>query len=162
MKPNMGRRRGGMPYARVEYIPGAPGIKVSKFKLGSGQYDSGLKMVSHETLLVRQEALEAARIAINAMLQKKLGEGNYVLRLIVYPHVILRRHEFLAAAGADRLSQGMRRAYGKPTSRAAQVSKGGVVFEVYSRAENLNVLREALKTGTYKLPLKTGVEPIKA
>jgi len=162
MEPNMGRRRGGMPYARVEYIPGAPGIKVSKFKLGSGQYDSGLRMVSHEDVVVRQEALEAARVAINSVLQKRLGEGNYVLRVIAYPHVILRRHEFLATAGADRLSQGMRRAYGKPASRAAHVSKGGAVFEVHSRAENLSVLREALKRGTYKLPLKTGVESIKA
>jgi large subunit ribosomal protein L10e len=161
MKPDMGKR-GGMPYARVEYIPGAPGVKVSKFKLGSGQYDSGLRMVSHENVLLRQEAIEAARVAINSVLQKKLGEGNYVLRVIAYPHVILRRHEFLAAAGADRLSQGMRRAYGKPSSRAAHVPTGGVVFEVYSRAENLNVLREALKRGTYKLPMNTGVEPIQA
>jgi len=150
-----------MPYTRAEFIPGAPGVKVSKFKIGSGQYDCGLRMVSEQAILMKQEALEAARVAINSLLQKKLGDGNYVLRVTVYPHVVLREHKFAAVAGADRLSQGMRRAFGRPTSRAVNLSQGQGIFEAHSNEKDLDVLKQAFKIGAYKLPMKVSLEEIR-
>lgn len=153
-------KKNGMPYSRLEFISGAPGVKISKFKLGAGEYDFGIRMVSQENGLVRQEALEAARIAINNRLQKLLGEENYVLVIRVFPHIILREHRFLTGAGADRLSQGMKKAFGRPTTRAARISNGQVILEVYSDKKNMEILKQTLKAGAYKLPLKIRLEEI--
>jgi len=150
----------GMPYSRVEYMSGAPQVRIGRFKLGSGEYDFGLRLVSQEQSDLRQGALEAARVAVNSYLTKKLGENNYVLHIRVYPHLVTREHRVLGQAGADRISQGMARAFGKPTGRMARLSKGQVVMETFSNRENENILKDALVAGSYKLPMKCYVEVI--
>src|SRR5438093_8931746 len=72
-------------------------------------------LVSRENVQIRHNALESARVSANKVLFDKYGETGYRLQLCVYLHIILRENKMIATAGADRLQEGMRRAFGKPT-----------------------------------------------
>ena len=135
-------------------------MKISRFKLGAGEYDFGMRVVPQESCYLKQEALEAARVVVNSLLEKKLGENAYILRVKIYPHIITREHRLLGQAGADRISQGMVRAFGKPTGRKAKLAKGQTIMEVFAKHENENVVKTALTAGLYKLPIKCSLEVI--
>ena len=74
--------------------------------------------------------LEAARVAANKKLTP-IGETAYFLRVKVYPHVILRENRMIATAGADRLQEGMRKAWGKPMGLAAEGYAGFGYFGTF-------------------------------
>ncbi len=148
-----------MPYVRKEYIARIPQLRVSKFKLGKAQeFEVVFRLVVKKTSLIMQEALESARVAANKILEAEAGENSYVLRVIPYPHIICREHKMLTMAGADRLSKGMKRAYGKPVTLAARVDAGSPVLEVYSKQGYENVVKKSLKVAASKLPVETFVE----
>lgn len=149
----------GMPTVRKEYLPGAPNPKVAKFSLGNakGDYDYKLQLIAKARCQIRHNALEAARVAANKKLAK-IGEDRYFLQVKVYPHVILRENKMIATAGADRLQEGMRKAYGKPVGLAARVDDGTVLLEVSVYAGDVEAAKEALKGAASKLPVKTSIE----
>lgn len=148
-----------MPYTRKEYISRIPQVRVSKFKLGkAGGLEAVFRLMVKKPALITQEALEAARVAANKILETELGEANYVLRLIPYPHIVLREHKMLTMAGADRLSKGMKKAYGKPTTLAAKIEAGGTVIEVFSSIKSESTVKKSLKTASSKLPVETFIE----
>jgi len=154
--------RKAMSYSRLEYIAGAPQVKISRFKSGAGKYDFGMRMVSQDSCHLRQEALEAARVVVNNQLQKKLGENSCVLHVKVYPHIVTREHRLLGQAGADRISQGMVRAFGKPTGRKTKLARGQTIMEAYASRENEAVVKAALSAGLYKLSIKCYLEVVKS
>ncbi len=147
----------GMPLTRKEYVPGVPGLRIAKFNLGNpkGDYDLKLLLVSKERAQIRQNALEAARVAINKAIK---DVGDYYLVLRQYPHVILRENKMITTAGADRLQEGMRRAWGKPVNLAARVREGSVLFELRINSKDLEKAKAALKVGASKLPVPTRIE----
>lgn len=148
-----------MPYARKEYISRIPQLRVSRFKLGKeGDFNAVFRLLVKKPALIMQEALEAARVAANKILETELGEAKYVLRLIPYPHIVCREHKMLTMAGADRLSKGMKRAYGKPTTLAAKIGAGDPVIEVFSTLESEKIVKKSLKTASSKLPVETFIE----
>ncbi|MEM4165128.1 MAG: 50S ribosomal protein L16, partial [Nitrososphaerales archaeon] len=155
----------GMPLARKEYAPGAPNPKIAKFSVGnaSNNYDYKLQLIAKARCQIRHNALEAARVAANKKLGK-IGEDRYFLQVKVYPHVILRENKMIATAGADRLQEGMRKAYGKPIGLAARVDDGTTLMEVSVYANDLEAAKEAIKGAASKLPVKTSVNiiPLKA
>ena len=61
----------------------------------------------------------------------------------------------MAFAGADRLQDGMRQAFGKPIGTAARVHPKQAVLEIRIKKEHLNKAMEALRRGASKLPVKT-------
>jgi large subunit ribosomal protein L10e len=73
--------------------------------------------------------------------------------LRVYPHVILRENRMIATAGADRLQEGMRRAFGKPTGRAARIKAGQSILDIYVNSNAVDAAKEALRVGSTKLPV---------
>jgi large subunit ribosomal protein L10e len=152
------RHSAGMPYTRKKYVGGSPQPKIAKFSLGkaSGDYDVELQLISTSKVQVRHNALEAARVAANKKLQD-LGEENYYLLLKIYPHVILRENKMIATAGADRLQEGMRRAFGKPVGLAARVDIGDVIMIVRVKGANSEKAKEALKVASSKLPMETRI-----
>jgi len=157
------RRPEGMPYVRREYIDAIPGLRIAKFTMGklTSGYDYILRLISESKVQVRQNALEAARVGANKIIEK-VGEDNYFLRLVPFPHVILRENKMIATAGADRLSEGMRRAFGKPIGLAARIEPGDTVIELYVKKEYLDKAKEALRIAKSKLPMKTRLEIIQA
>ena len=66
----------------------------------------------------------------------------------------MRENKMIATAGADRLQEGMRKAFGKPIGVAARVDIGSVILELLIKAENLDKAKAAFKAATTKLPLK--------
>ncbi len=148
-----------MAYTSKKFAPGAPNPKVARFTTGKSRpdYDYLVRLVSEGRVQIRHNALEAARVAANKKLAL-VGEDNYFLKVVVYPHIILRENKMIATAGADRLQEGMRKAFGKPIGLAARVEVGSVILELSVKAENLEKAKEGMKAASTKLPMKTRVE----
>jgi large subunit ribosomal protein L10e len=153
----------GRPYTRVEYIKGHPQLKIAKFTIGNpnGKYDYVFKLISCERAQIRHNALEAARVSVNK-LATALGEGNYYLSVKAFPHCILRENKVVATAGADRLSEGMRRAFGKAVGLAARVEVGSVLLELGIKGKNVQQAKDAIKVASSKLPVKTRLEIVES
>ena len=114
-------------------------------------YDYVVSLVVQAPIQIRHNALEAARVAANKVLFDKLGETGYVVRLRPYPHIILRENRMIATAGADRLQEGMRRSFGKPSGRAARVHAGQSILDLYVNQGHVDLAKEALKVSSSKL-----------
>jgi large subunit ribosomal protein L10e len=153
------RSSAGQAYTRMKYIHGSPAPKVSKFNMGdlSTHFARRVHLVSREAVQIRHNALESARVAANKVLFDKYGETGYRLQLNVYPHIILRENKMIATAGADRLQEGMRRAFGKPTGRAARVHDGQSILIVYVPVDGVETAKKALDTASTKFPMRTRV-----
>ena len=147
-----------MPLTSKVYAPGAPNSKIARFSTGQANpnYELLLKLVSTEKVQIRHNAIEAARVAANKKLTP-IGEAAYFLQVKVYPHVILRENRMIATAGADRLQEGMRKAWGKPTGLAARVMPGSVILELHINKSNVNTAKEAMKSAASKLPMPTEI-----
>ena len=159
MKGRNYRSASGQPYTRMKYIRGSPSPKVSKFNMGdnSTHFPRRIHLESRATVQIRHNALESGRVAANKVLFDKYGETGYRLQLCVYPHIILRENKMIATAGADRLQEGMRRAFGKPTGRAARVHIGQSIYIVYVPVDGVETAKKACETAGTKMPMKTRV-----
>ena len=149
------RQPKGQPYTRGKYIHGSPPPKISKFMMGDlkSKFEYRISLVAQGPVQIRHNALEAARVSANKVLFDVLGEVGYKIHLKVYPHVILRENRMIATAGADRLQEGMRRSFGKPSGRAARIKTGQSILDVYVNSNAVTTAREALRVGTTKLPV---------
>ncbi len=149
----------GMAYTSKQFAPGAPNPKVARFTTGKASQDYAylLKLVSQGRVQIRHNALEAARVAASKKVAL-LGEENFFLVVKTYPHIILRENKMIATAGADRLQEGMRKAFGKPIGLAARVEIGDTILELSVKAENLDKAKDAMKAASTKLPMKTKME----
>jgi len=150
------RRGNGQPYTRKQYIKGKPQIKITKFQSGSADrlqdYDYSVQLLINEKMQITHMAIESTRLAANKTLEKTTGETGYFSKLRIYPHVLLRENKMIAAAGADRLQEGMRRAFGKAVSLAARVKRGQCIMELQVKKEHLEAAKKALKGACVKLP----------
>lgn len=147
-----------------KFAPGTPNPKVARFTTGkfSSDYDYRIELVSNARLQIRSNALESARVAASKKLAS-IGEEAFYLRVVTYPHVVMRENKMIATAGADRLQEGMRKAFGKPIGVAARVDIGSVILDILVKAENLEKAKAAMKAATTKLPFtyKVVVVPLK-
>ena len=147
------RKGNGQPYTRKQYIKGKPQIKIAKFQGGQkGDYDFSVQLLINEKMQITHMAIESTRLAANKTLEKTTGETGYFSKLRIYPHVLLRENKMIAAAGADRLQEGMRRAFGKAVSLAARVKRGQCIMEMQVKKEHLEAAKKALKSACVKLP----------
>jgi len=155
----------GPPYTRKEYIPGVPPPKITKYEMGNihNDYDYVAELIAEEAGQIRHNALEAARVMINKYLSTTVGDQNYFMKIRVLPHHVLRENKMMAFAGADRLQDGMRLAFGKPIGTAARVYPGTVIAEVRVKKEHVEHAKEALRRGASKLPIPTRIvlKPLK-
>jgi large subunit ribosomal protein L10e len=153
MKARNYREVKGQAYTRKKYIRGNPPSKIVKFTMGntSGSYKYQARLIAEKTVQIRHNALEAARIASNRVLSAKLG-NNYLLRILPYPHTVLRENKMIFGAHADRLQDGMRNAFGKAIGLAARVKTGQSLIMANVNEEGLEAATQALKRGGAKLP----------
>lgn len=159
-KPARMWRRLERPYTRIEYIDGAPGTRLKMFDMGNlqAEFPVMLTLVAKDAVQIRDNALEAARVMANKYLTKMVGSNNYRLKVRIYPHHILREHKMAVGAGADRVSQGMRAAYGRPVGRAAQVRPGTKIMSIWIKPEHFEFAKEAFRRASMKLPTDTKIE----
>jgi len=144
----------GQPYTRKEFVKGFPQPKITRFTMGDtkSNFEYSAKLVALQRAQIRHNALEAARVATNRLLMEKL-QNNYCLQVHPYPHVILRENKMIFGAHADRLQDGMRRAFGKPIGTAARVEPNQTIITVNVNANGVETAKEALRRGSAKLPI---------
>jgi len=155
-----------VPYTRISkkkkksFIKTVPQQKIVKFTMGKEQlYTKGklpneLIVVSTEKVQIRHNALEACRQYINKKLEKELS-GQYVFKVIPFPHHIQRENKMLTGAGADRMQTGMQLAFGKSTGKAAIVKSGTKIFFIaVSNKKAISFARKLIKQVKSKLPCK--------
>ena len=146
----------GQVYTRQEYMGGIPTCRVTQFDTGNLKEPFKLRysLQGEEAAQVRDIALEAARVSAVRVLEKH-APNAYHLKVRRYPHQILREHKMAMGAGADRISSGMRRAFGKPVGHAVRAEIGSELISVYINEENAEHAKEALRKAAHKLPIPT-------
>ncbi|MBI3587891.1 50S ribosomal protein L16 [Candidatus Micrarchaeota archaeon] len=136
---------------RKSYVKGAPHVKVRQYNMGTDKrFDIEVELVADGNIQLRDNAIEAARQAANKYLEKKLLD-NYFFQVVAFPHLVLREHSALGVAGADRISKGMKRAFGKPKGRMARVRAGEAIFRGRIASAQLPEMKEALRKAHTKL-----------
>ncbi|MEF8785077.1 MAG: 50S ribosomal protein L16 [Haloarculaceae archaeon] len=144
------------PYTRREYITGIPGSKIAQHKMGDRhkepeEYDVQISLVVEETVQLRHGSLEASRLSANRYLIQELGENNYSMILRKFPHQVLRENKQATGAGADRVSDGMRAAFGKIVGTAARINAGERLFTAYCDVDQAEVVKEAYRRAYNKI-----------
>ena len=145
------------PYPKSRFCRGVPDPKLRTYDIGRRsadveEFSHCIHIVSMEKEQISSEALEAARIQCNKYLVKMCGKEGFHIRIRVHPTHVLRINKMLSCAGADRLQQGMRQSYGKPTGTAARVSIGQVLISVRTKEGNVPHALEACRRAKFKFP----------
>ncbi len=147
---------------KKNYVKSLPHTSLTIFNMGVDRpnYDLLLTLQSNQHVQLRSNALEAARLVANKYLESELL-NNYRFSLLPFPHNVIREKKRATGAGADRLSQGMSMSFGSPSSVAARVKIGQVIFRLKTISASKDVARAALKraasklSGTYTIVMKT-------
>lgn len=149
------------PYARQSrrkpkkgYAKGVPDSKIHRFETGKKKpnFSLRLNLVAKNQVQIRHNALEAARVAISKSLIKNIGEEEFFMKVLVYPHHVLRENALATGAGADRYQSGMSGAFGKPVGTAARVKPGQSIFSIWIEPGKTAMGKKALKIAGIKLP----------
>jgi len=138
---------------RREYMGGVPPSRITQFVIGNrnAEFPVSIEMTANEKCQLRHTSLEAARISANKALEKNVGTANYRFVIRVFPHIVIRENKQATGAGADRVSQGMRRAYGKPVGTAARVKRNQVLMTIDTTQQFFTPAKEALRKAGMKL-----------
>lgn len=154
-------------YRKKAFVKARPGKKVIKFDMGdiqngTEQFPMVLKLTSKDNtlLMVRTNAIEAARITALRRLEGKLGRSGFYFRIKMHPHHAIRENPLAAGAGADRLSTGMKHSFGKIIGMAARVEPNSTLMEIHVPIEYEAIARDALKGGAKKLPIRCRIETL--
>ncbi|VVB89589.1 50S ribosomal protein L10e [uncultured archaeon] len=141
-------------YTRREYMGGVPGSKIVTYDIGNlkDEFPVEISLIAKEACQIRHSALEAARIAANRVLLEGIGPTNYHLKIRVFPHEVLRENKQATGAGADRVSQGMRQAFGKAVGTAARVRAGHKIMTLMVNPANFKQAKKSLVSAGHKLP----------
>lgn len=162
-------KRKVLPYTRISkkkgksYIKTVPQQKIVKFTMGKeplfnkGRLPHKLTLVSTEKVQIRHNALEASRQYINKKLDKELA-GQYLFKVIPYPHHIQRENKMLTGAGSDRMQTGMQLSYGKSAGKAAILKENSRIFFIaVPNPRAVAFVRKILKQIKSKLPGKSKI-----
>jgi large subunit ribosomal protein L10e len=133
---------------------GVPASRITQFVLGNKteKFPIEVNLTANEKCQVRHNALESARITVNRAMEKKVGSTNYRVIIRVYPHVVLRENKQATGAGADRVSQGMRAAYGKVVSTAAEIKQDQKIITIETTEPFIDDAKSALRKAGMKIP----------
>jgi large subunit ribosomal protein L10e len=138
-KANAYSKRYVVPFTRISkrknksYVKVVPPQKIVKFTMGDyrayqkGKFPYELIVVSREPVQIRHNALESCRQFINKQLDKKFL-GQYMLKIVPFPHHIQRENKMLTGAGADRMQTGMQLSFGKSMGKAAILKTGSRIM----------------------------------
>lgn len=168
-KANAYTKRKVVPFTRISkrkkksFIKTVPPQSIVKFTMGSqALYNEGklpyqLTVYSTEKAQIRHNALEACRQYVNKKLNKVLN-GQYLFRVIPFPHHIQRENKMLTGAGSDRMQTGMQLSFGKSMGKAAIVKDGSKLFFLaLPNEKSLKLARDSLHEIRAKLPCKTKI-----
>jgi len=143
------------PYIKSRYLRGVPDPKISIFDIGSRRASTDsfplcVHLVCGEKQQLGSECLEAGRIVVNKYMFKAAGKDTFHMRIRVHPFHVLRQNKMLSCAGADRLSSGMRHAFGKALGVCARLDIGQIIYSIRSKTQHKAKLIEAFRRASYK------------
>lgn len=141
-------------FTRRKYMGGVPGSQVIHYDMGNktAEFPVKITLIAKERCQLTHKSLEAARITANRTMMNTAGRTGYHIKLRVYPHEVLRENKQATGAGADRVSSGMRAAFGKNVGTAARVKAGQKIFTISVNKENFASAKDALRKAGQKLP----------
>ncbi len=147
-------------YTRREYMGGVPGLRILQFESGNktGSFPVTMHMVPEERGQITHTALEAMRITAVRYLDKRVGRLGYHLRVRAYPHHVLRQNKQASGAGADRVSMGMRLAFGKAIGTAARIEANQQLLTVHCNEKDIPHVREAFRKCYNKIAMPCHVD----
>lgn len=169
LRPAKCYRKLGKPYTRQSrkkprkgYVKGVPSPKITRFEFGNRKKAFPLKiyLVSEQSIQIRHNALEAARVVAHRVLTDSLGEEGYFMKILVFPHHVMRENPLSTGAGADRFQTGMRKAFGKPIGTAVRVKRKQRIIEIRVDRDGGDAAKKALKIADSKLPAVCRTEQI--
>jgi large subunit ribosomal protein L10e len=148
-----------MAYTRRKFMGGIPGSKIVKFTMGNTgkKFPMRVELINLEHGQIRNNSLESARIAANRQLELLLGHDLYTMKVIPFPHIVLREHKRVNVAQADRFQEGMKSPYGKPTGTAARVKRGDPLIVIEVEQAGVEVAKNALKRAMDKFPVPSRI-----
>lgn len=160
MRRSVAYRRLERPYTRISkflkksYIRMTPPKKIIRFDMGNpnGEFDYEVDLIPQASLQIRQEAIESARQTSVRVLERELGKSGFHFKIRKFPFHVLRENPLAAGAGADRMSTGMKKAFGKPIGVSVQVREGEKLFTLRVNKAGLPVVRDAFRRASNKLP----------
>lgn len=165
-KANAYSKRKVVPFTRKSkkrtksFIKAVPPQKIVKFTMGKeklfygGKLPHKVTVVSAENVQLRHNAMEATRQFVNKKIDKVLS-GNYLFKILQYPHHVQRENKMLTGAGADRMQSGMQRAFGKSMGKSAILKTGSRIFVFGLPAKkDVAMVRKVLNQVKSKLPGK--------
>jgi len=171
----MAKIRKGVAYRRIErpytrkskyqkkaFVKALPANRIVRYNMGEANKTFPLNFelqIKREGQL-RHNCLEAARLTAIRHLEKKIGKTGFYFQLMVYPHHVLRENPLASGAGADRMSTGMQRSFGKTIGLAAQVRKDQAIFKVCTESVSEKIALEALHRASYKLPFGCSIKKV--
>ncbi len=141
-------------FVRKKYIHRRPASRIVNFDMGNttGKFEVELSLIGLERCQIRHQALEAARVASNRDMTKNAGRANYHLRIRVKPYHYLRENKMISGAGADRVQDGMRKAWGKVIGSAARVRPNQALITIRTNRQHVKAARAALMKAAPKMP----------
>ncbi|MBW3010985.1 50S ribosomal protein L16 [Candidatus Woesearchaeota archaeon] len=169
----MARQRKGVayralerPYTRIskfnkkQFTRGNPHINISQFEMGNKtkKFPFCVDLIAEDNLQIRHTSMESARQASNRYLEKNLGKEGYHFKFKIYPHHILRENPLASGAGADRMSTGMKKSFGKTIGKAAQVKKGKQIICIGVEEKHTKVAKRAMTLAKNKLACKYSIK----
>lgn len=159
-------RRMERPWTRVSkhkprksYVKGVPFPKTHQFEMGNktGTFDTTLYLIAERAVQMRDNSVEAARIVATKYLETKVLGANYFLKILVFPHHVLREKPIATGAGADRYSQGMAHPFGKPVGTAVQTKPGMRLIRLMVNKQNIPLAKIAMKKFSLKICTPTKI-----
>ena len=139
---------------RREFVSGGADPQITIFDSGNRKrhdWEFRLGLMLKHSRCISHFTLEAVRRNINKGLIKDIGRTNFHLRVRQHPHMVYREHAMMAFAGADRLSSGMRNAFGNPVGRCARVKAGQIILEVDSMYKFFDKVSKKIYSASHKV-----------
>jgi large subunit ribosomal protein L10e len=155
-------RRLERPYTRTSkfrakaFVRAKPVCRIVRFDMGDlnkeTEFEYTVRLISKASIQVRDNAIESARQVVSRLLTKHVGKNGWIFKIRVYPHHILRENPLASGAGADRMSTGMQKSFGKPIGIAAQIRKGQVIFQVGVNKQHVEAAKKSISRAATKMP----------
>jgi large subunit ribosomal protein L10e len=158
-KPERPYTRQSKRRPRKGYVKGVPYPKITKFETGNAkkEFSARALLIAQDDVQIRHNALEASRVSTNRILLNELGDDNYFMKVLIYPHHVMRENPLATGAGADRYQTGMRLSFGNPIGLAARVKAGQKIIEIRFNKGKEQTVKKALRIASSKLPVKCKV-----
>ena len=146
-------------YRSKSFVRASPNHKIVRFDMGNPKkkYAYQLLLNVDDEIQIRHNAIESARQTSNRLLEKKLGKGEYHFKIRKYPHHILRENPLASGAGADRMSTGMKKSFGKPIGVAAQFKRDETILSVSVNKNQIMTAKQALIRAKNKFPCSCSI-----